>query len=93
MEDSGSETLNQLMTSDSHPDDNTVFGNYVASELRQLRSETRRRKLKLQIQKAILASAEEDFNEFSTYRVEPDELVSRQRSSSIVEVELPQHSN
>ncbi|CAH2006592.1 unnamed protein product [Acanthoscelides obtectus] len=46
-------------------DEYTVFGEYVASELRQLRSDERKRRLKRIIQKAIVAMSEEDEVEFS----------------------------
>ncbi|CAH2010197.1 unnamed protein product [Acanthoscelides obtectus] len=45
-------------------DEYTVFGEYVASELRQLRSDERKRRLKRIIQKAIVAMSEEDEVEF-----------------------------
>ncbi|CAH1980764.1 unnamed protein product [Acanthoscelides obtectus] len=49
-------------------DEYTVFGEYVASELRQLRSDERKRRLKRIIQKAIVAMSEEDEVEFSGSR-------------------------
>ncbi|XP_068250511.1 uncharacterized protein [Palaemon carinicauda] len=48
-------------------DDNLVFAEYVASELRQIRSEERRRRLKRTIQKAIIAMGEEEDEELSRF--------------------------
>lgn len=46
-------------------DDCTIFGEFVAAELRQLHSHERRRKLKRVIQKAIIAMGEEEDLEIS----------------------------
>jgi hypothetical protein len=52
-------------------DDYSTFGEHVASELRGIRSEYRRNKLKLKIQRALTDAAEEDSNE--TFCVQPYE--------------------
>ncbi|XP_066981347.1 uncharacterized protein [Macrobrachium rosenbergii] len=47
-------------------DDNQIFGEYVAAELRQIRSDERRRRLKRTIQKAIVVMGEEEDAELSS---------------------------
>lgn len=46
-------------------DEYTTFGEYVAAELREIRSDIKRRKLKRIIQSAIIAMSEEDDVEYT----------------------------